>query len=44
LLEEASNIHPQNVKQPQITKHFDHITPIPITKSNEIDQALLKAW
>ncbi|CAG8627349.1 4842_t:CDS:2, partial [Diversispora eburnea] len=44
LLEETSNIHPQNAKQPQITKHFDHITPIPITKSNKIDQALLKAW
>ncbi|RHZ55150.1 hypothetical protein Glove_420g87 [Diversispora epigaea] len=26
LLEEASNIHPQNAKQPQITKHFDRIT------------------
>ncbi|RHZ52179.1 hypothetical protein Glove_464g18 [Diversispora epigaea] len=44
LLEEASNIHPQNAKQSQITKHFDHITSVPITKSNEIDQAILKAW
>ncbi|RHZ75498.1 hypothetical protein Glove_213g26 [Diversispora epigaea] len=40
--EEASNIYPQNVKQPQITKHFDCITSVPITKLNEIDQAILK--
>ncbi|RHZ82232.1 hypothetical protein Glove_110g41 [Diversispora epigaea] len=34
----------RNCEKPQITKHFDRITSVPITKSNEIDQAILKAW
>ncbi|RHZ83156.1 hypothetical protein Glove_99g365 [Diversispora epigaea] len=44
ILEEASNVRIQNRKQPQITKHFDSITSLPTAKTNELDQAILKAW
>ncbi|RHZ76488.1 hypothetical protein Glove_197g112 [Diversispora epigaea] len=44
ILEEASNVQIQNRKQPQITKHFDSITSLPTAKTNELDQAILKAW
>ena len=44
ILEEASNVRTQNRKQPQITKHFDSITSLPTAKTNELDQAILKAW
>ncbi|RHZ83037.1 hypothetical protein Glove_99g230 [Diversispora epigaea] len=43
ILEEASNVQIQNRKQPQITKHFDSITSLPTAKTNELDQAILKA-
>ncbi|RHZ84793.1 hypothetical protein Glove_74g304 [Diversispora epigaea] len=32
------------IKQPQITKHFNSTTSLPIAKANELDQAILKAW
>ncbi|RHZ89906.1 hypothetical protein Glove_9g342 [Diversispora epigaea] len=40
----SSNVRIQNRKQPQITKHFDSITSLPTVKTNELDQAILKAW
>ncbi|RHZ84790.1 hypothetical protein Glove_74g305 [Diversispora epigaea] len=46
ILEEASNTNVQTrkIKQPQITKHFNSTTSLPIAKANELDQAILKAW
>ncbi|RHZ80758.1 hypothetical protein Glove_132g80 [Diversispora epigaea] len=45
-LEEVSrfNIKSKSIKQPTITSHFNNTNSLPTSKTNEINQAILKVW
>ncbi|RHZ65590.1 hypothetical protein Glove_314g43 [Diversispora epigaea] len=45
-LEEVSesNIKSKSIKQPTITSHFNNTNSLSTSKTNEINQAILKAW
>ncbi|RHZ59086.1 hypothetical protein Glove_365g247 [Diversispora epigaea] len=40
----GSNIKSKSIKQPTITSHFNNTNSLPTSKTNKINQAILKAW